>query len=939
MRVLVLLLGLAMMVIANSNVQAEARSLPSSISPRELRVEFQNNPVGLDRATPRLSWKLQSGNSSAHNLRQTAYQILVASSAEALSRNQGEVWDSTRVESSLYHEVHFSGLNLESHKQYFWKVRIWDQEGRPSGWSAPGTWITGLMQPEDWKARWIASAPDAPIEPLARENQGKYSETGKPLPIFRHDFAIEKAVRLAVVYIAGLGQYELRLNGTDVSPAVLNPGWTEYRKTVLYNSYDVTRQLRKGVNSFAALLGNGMYNVQGTRGRYTKFIGSFGQPKLILQMHVVYSDGTEQTVVSDRSWKTTSGPVVYSSTYGGEDYDARKSPHGWDQPTFDDGEWAAAIEVNGPNGDAAPGAELKASAIPLIKVDRRFRPIRVTVLRPGVSVFDLGQNFSGWPVIKVRGHAGDLVKILPAELLDANGHVDQRSGGGNAEVATSFTYILNGDGIESWHPRFSYYGFRYVQVERIARDNGNGSRPELLSLEGVFVHDSAHADGSFTTTQPLLNRIHHLIDMAILSNMVSVMTDCPTREKLGWLEQTHLAATSIMANYNVVNLYEKMADDMRDSQLPNGLIPAIAPEYVAFVNRDGANTDFRDSPEWGSAVILSAWSAYEIYGDREILEDHYPEMQRYAEYLKARAKNGIVAYGLGDWYDIGPQPPGESQLTDKGVTATAIYYQDLASLSRIAKLLGRSADSKQYEDDALRVKDAFNQRYFHPDLERYDRGSQTANAMPLVLGMVPDAHRQGVLDSLVKDIRDHRNHVTAGDIGFHYVVRALTNNGRSDVLVDMLLRTDAPSYGDQLAKGATSLTEAWDSDPASSQNHFMLGHAEEWFYRGLVGIDVDLSRPDGEQIIIRPSILGNVPAAMARFDSVLGTIETRWSQTSQATNLQVQIPAGAKALVILPVRSGHSIFENGRAVSLEGLVKDGRMQLEVGSGSYHFSLQ
>ncbi len=382
--------------------------------------------------------------------------------------------------------------------------------------------------------------------------------------------------------------------------------------------------------------------------------------------------------------------------------------------------------------------------------------------------------------------------------------------------------------------------------------------------------------------------------------MVSVLTDCPHREKLGWLEQTHLAASSIMYNYDVARLYNKISDDMMDSQLADGMVPSIAPEYVAFLDKNGNTNDFRNSPEWGSAVILSPWAAYQFYGDIENLRLHYLSMQRYAAYLKSRAKDHMLNFGLGDWYDIGPGDPGRSKLTSQGLTATATYFQDLTDLSEIASLLGKPEDAAAYSAEASDIKTSFNAHLFHPDTNEYDHGSQTANAMPLVLGLVPEGHRQAVLNNLIADIRKRTNHVSAGDIGFHYVVRALTDGGRSDVLYDMLSRTDSPSYGYQLARGATSLTEAWDANPDYSQDHFMLGHAEEWFYRGLAGINFDLNRPADQRILIEPTPVGDVKTASASYESILGKVSSNWSRTGNILHMAVIIPPGTTATVLFP---------------------------------------
>jgi hypothetical protein len=792
-----------------------------------------------------------------------------------------------------------------------------------------------ILHPEEWKASWIAAEPDGPLQPQTLENQGQWTESVQPLPIFRKEFRVNGPVKSAVVLVSGLGQYELRLNGGNVTDTVLNPGWTNYRKTVLYNTFDVTRRLRPGMNAFGVLLGNGMYNVAGIHGRYTKFLGSFGQPKLILQMHIEYRDGAEEMVISDSSWRTASGPITFSSIYGGEDFDARRVQNGWDRPNFVmDADWRPALEVAGPdagpNGPAgSPGHELSGHLIPPIAIAERLAPLRVTRPRPDAIVYDMGKNSSGWPEILVRGRAGDRVRMLPGELLNPDGTVTQASAGAGPDDPVLFDYTLAG-GEERWHPRFTYYGFRYVQVEAIPAIAG-GQKPEVLSLWSDFTHDDVAVDGHFTSGVTLLNRIHALIDRAILSNLASVISDCPTREKLGWLEQTYLAGSSIMDNYGVLKLYEKVAGDIAEAQLANGFVPAIAPEYVAFVDANGDSTNFRDTPEWGSASILSPWEAYRFYGDVEILKDHYDSMVRYAGYLRSKLQDGMLTYGLGDWYDIGPRPPGEAQLTEKGLTATAIYYQDLRTLATIASLLGNETDTASFGKEAAEVRESFNRHLLHADTATYDRGSQTAQAMPLVLGLVPENLREAVLENLIRDIRAHGDHVTAGDIGFHYVVRALTDNGRSDVLFDMLSRDDSPSYGYQLERGATTLTEAWDANPGSSQNHFMLGHAEEWFYRGLAGIDVDLSRPESRQIAIRPAFLAKVSEAQAEVHTVLGTVESSWTREGAKVVWRVVIPAGTRAIVALPQAAAEVSMNGGTPprASPAG-------ELSLGSGAYEF---
>ena len=901
----------------------------STIEAVQLRCESEENPLAVESSHPRLSWLLKAHPDAKRGALQAAYQILVASSRDALSKNEANIWDSGRVTSATFIQIEYKGKALTSRATYFWKVRVWDQNGGVSDWSPPATWSMGLLDPTDWKAHWIAAEPDTPQTSHGvptDDHASTEAQPSTPLPIFRHQVRLPTPPQRAVVYVSGLGQYELRLNGKKVSDDVLSPAWTDYRKRVLYNTYDVTSLLKSGQNAIGVLLGNGMYNVPKTPGRYTKFNGSFGQPKLILQMHVTEADGSEQVITSDRSWKTTAGPITFSNTYGGEDYDARRDQSGWDGPNFDDASWSAAIEV------AGPGGELVAQRIPAIKVMQTFSPAKITEPKPAVFVYDLSQNFSGRPELKVSGPAGSTIKLIPGELLDDSGLVTQRSSGG----PMWFSYTLKGAGEEVWGPRFTYYGFRYVQVEGArGKSDASAAKPTLLSLTGQFTHLSAETDGEFSTSDQLLNRIHKLIDAAILSNMQSVLTDCPHREKLGWLEESHLLASSIMYNYDVSRLYEKIANDMADAQHPDGFVADIAPEYVVF------EKGFLDSPEWGSAAVVGPWIAYQHYGDKEILADHYALMRSYVDYLGSRAKNHIISYGLGDWYDIGPGEPGESQLTSRGITATAIYYLDLTVLQRVASLLGKEADAETYKNLADEVRTAFNAAFFHPETNEYDQGSQTANAMPLAVGLVSDRNRQAVMESLVQDIRRHQNHVTAGDIGFHFVVQALTAGGRSDVLYDMLSRTDSPSYGYQLQRGATSLTEAWDTNTNSSQNHFMLGHAEEWFYRGLAGIDFDMSRRRDEQIVIKPYLPAKTESAEATYDSVLGKIVSSWRRKAGTVTLDVTIPAGANASVVLPPRDPATVKESGNPLEKAPDVRilnstNGSVACEVSSGDYHF---
>ncbi|HEU0066871.1 MAG TPA: family 78 glycoside hydrolase catalytic domain, partial [Sphingomonas sp.] len=653
--------------------------------------------------------------------------------------------------------------------------------------------------------------------------------------------------------------------------------------------------------------------------------GSFGRPKLIAQLRLVFADGSDRTIVSDASWQAAGGPIVFSSIYGGEDVDARLLPAGWDRADRAPAGFVAATPV------AAPGGRLQACGTAAVAVMDRYDAPRFSEPRPGVIVADLGRNFAGRPVVGFRGlRRGQTVTMKPAELLLADGTIDQTSmtGTGDGYNGVAFTHVSAGAADETYRPRFTFTGFRYLQFEGVARG-------AIASLVGEFLHLDTPAIGRFRCSDHQVEATHGLIVQALRSNLQSVVTDCPHREKLGWLEQIYLNAGTIMYNRDAIALYEKMAADMRSGQQPGGLVPSITPEFVVFQTKEGKGTVFRDTPEWGCAIVLAAWDAYRFHGDAAILRDSWPHMQAYARHLAARAKDGLLDYGLGDWYDIGPKRGGVAQLTSKKMTGTATWYAVLTTMARVARVLGDPAAAQRCTADAARVRDTINVRLLDPRTARYDRGSQTAQAMALALGIVPDALRGAALDLLIADIRARNDHVTAGDIGFHYVVRALTDARRPDVLYAMLRRTDAPSYGYQLAQGATALTESWDADRRNSQNHFMLGHVESWFYGALGGIRMAFG-DEGPPIVIAPQMPTGMSSVDVGYDSVLGTIRSTWRRSGDGARIEVEVPAGAQASVRLPALAADVA---GLATAMAPRSRDGGTWLTLGSGRYGFELR
>jgi alpha-L-rhamnosidase len=889
-------------------------------APSDLRCTGLTEPLAVADARPEFSWKVQAASSALHAVLQSSYEIRIGTSSQRLIAGKSLLWDSGKVDSSATSTEGkaYTGPALQPQHAYAWQVRVWDEKNNTSTWSRPAHWT----QAPEWEAKWIAAhATDA--------------EAGKdPMPLLRKKISVPGPVARALLYTAGLGQYEFRINGAKVGNSELTPGWSDYRKTVFYDSYDVTSMLRSGANALGIMLGNGMYRVPETPGRYNKFTGSYGPPKCIVQLHIELTNRESIDVISDGSWKTKPGPITFSSTYGGEDYDARRDIAGWDGASFDDAAWTPVSVAEG------PGGMLRPELAPPIRVMRTYTSILRTEPKPGILVYDLGQNFAGWPAITVNGPAGATVKLIPGELLNPDGTVSQQSSG----EPQWYSYTLKGAGTEQWHPRFSYYGFRYVQVEGSATAaHAQPELPKIITLRGEAVHTSSESVGTFESSDKLLNRIHELIVRAIENNAESLLTDCPHREKLGWLEETHLLAPSLLYDFELSGIYAATARNIADAQQVDGpkagRVPEIAPQYVVFEPNWGI---FDDSPEWGSAAVLAPWYVYERDGDMGHLLSHLEVMRGYVDYLSTRAHEGIISYGLGDWYDIGPGEPGVSKLTSPGFTPTAIYYQDLRVLQRTLAMAGKNDESRSYAEMADAVRHDFNARFYDAAKQRYDKGSQTAQAMPLTLGMVPEGEQAHVLDALIADIRAHQNHVTAGDVGYHYVVDALLQGGRSDVLYDMLERTDSPSYGYQLAQGATSLTEAWDANPHSSQDHFMLGDVEEWFYRGLAGINVDFAAQPTSQLMLRPEVVGNLSWVRGRYVSAWGPVESYWRRGASQTDYEFTIPANATATVELKSASPDRVRVDGLAPDktpgvLSSKASGDTVKLVIGSGHYRIS--
>ncbi|QES88614.1 family 78 glycoside hydrolase catalytic domain [Rhizosphaericola mali] len=882
----------------------------------DLRCESRVNPLGITATQPHFSWKIQS---VMRNTEQIAYLVLVSEDSIALLKNVGEIWNTGKLKSNNSIQIDYKGRKLKAATRYFWKVKIWDNHGQNSDWSTIATFQTGLFNLEDWKgAKWIGLqelADSLKIIPAPSSvNKGKKIPENEIMPMFRKEFSVKKEIKNAFIFIAGLGHFELSMNGKKIGDHFLDPGWTNYEKESIYQTFDVTSQLNMGQNSIGVLLGNGFYFTPSKRFKKLKVV--YGFPKMICSLVVQYKDGSTERLNSDEHWSVDKSPVIFSSIYGGEDYDANLEQVGWDKPHFLRN-WKNAIVVSGPK-------VLSSNTQEPVKVMKTFKPVKQITIK-NVIVYDFGQNASGIVKINVKGHKGDTIQIIPAELLNEKSEANQKATGS----PYYFTYILKGGGDEIWQPRFSYYGFRYAQVEMIPKQNGNS--PKLNSIEMLQIRNAANSCGSFSCSDTLFNQTNKLIQWAIKSNMVSLFTDCPHREKLGWLEQEHLMGNSIQYNFDIASFIPKILKDMRLAQTDSGLIPEIAPEFVQF------SEPFRDSPEWGSSSILVPWYAYNWYGDIRFLEENYSMMQRYIQYLENKSNNGILMQGLSDWYDIGLEKSGFSQLTPQGLTATAIYYYDLLVMSKIAKLLKKENDIKIYNSLAEKVKKSFNEKFYNPTAAQYGTGSQTSNAMAIYMQLVDSSNKQKVINNIVDSLEKNDYRLTAGDIGFRYLLLVLAEAGRSDVIYKMNNRSDVPGYGYQLSHGATSLTESWQAYSSVSNNHLMLGHLMEWFYQNVGGIKQSIGSVGYKNIDIDPDFVDSISYANTSYNSSYGTIVCNWKREKDDIVLDVVIPSNAKANIYFPKKNFVQLTERQQNINSSNLKKnEKRVMCTIGSGNYQF---
>jgi alpha-L-rhamnosidase len=895
-----------------------------TISAGDLRCEYLVDPEGIDVAQPRLGWVLDSAQRGTV---QTAYRILVASSAEALAAEHGDLWDSGKVTAATSIGVPYGGRPLRSLEACYWTVQVWDNHTTVSAWSRPARWTTGLLEPTAWTGRWIGldSGP-ADTEDDARLLPARW---------LRKEFTAPKAVARATVCYSGVGWSELYVNGQRIGDEVLSPALSDYTKRVYYVTHDITRALRQGPNALGVVLGNGRFYAPRQSKHQT---ATYGYPKLLLQLRVAYADGTSEEVVSDASWRlSTDGPILANNEYDGETYDARRELSGWAAPGFDAGAWGPAHLVD------SPGGVLAAPMINPVRVTGTIKPLSVSQPKPGVYVFDLGQNIAGWCRLTVAGPAGQEVRLRHAERRRDDGmlYVDNL----RSAKATD-TYVLKGSGTEVYEPRFTLHGFRYVEV------TGYPGAPGPEALEGRVVNDDLETAGTFGCSNPLLDRIYQNVVWGVRGNYRSIPTDCPQRdERQGWLGDRAEESRGEAYLFRNNALYAKWVLDMADAQRPDGAIPDVCPAYWPYYN---------DSVTWPGAFAIVPGTLLDLDADTRALARIYPALSRWLRHQVGLVRDGISRQ---DTYADWCEPPESPELihskdparkTAGPLLATTYLYHCLELGARYARVLGRPSEAADFHAQALLLKEGLNQHFFKPDPGQYDNGSATSYILPLAFGMVPAQAQGRVMDRLVqKIVVDNHGHGSHGLVGGQWVNRLLTEGGHGDVAYGMNTQTSYPSLGYMVTKGATTVWELWNGDTAdpamNSGNHVMLvGDLVPWLYEDLAGIAPDPSDPGFHHVVMRPTAAGDLTHLRASYRSYYGTIVSEWIRQQGHFDIMVTLPANTRATLTLPARDPGAVSETANpgwgdlhpAGQSPGVTpKEGRPGVavfELGSGTYRF---
>jgi alpha-L-rhamnosidase len=956
----------------------------AALTTRDLRCEYLTDPLGIDAASPRLSWVDTSGQ---RDEKQIAYQIMVASSPQLLAGDQGDLWDTGSFLSDQSAQIVYAGKPLVSRERCYWKVRAWDSGGHPGAWSPVAQWQMGLLQPDDWKAQWIAA--DIHLDPssapliirhaiyagedgegstdvtdiLARQikdnrinlminnqrfgmdpatNQVKqlkveYEWNGRVFQkeigenqrliipeapsnvrYMRKSFVLNLPIRRAVLYTTALGLYEVHLNGRRVGDHVLAPDWTDYRQRVRYQTYDVTSLLKRGGNAMGALVANGWYSGHIGNGGY-QFYGR--TPLFLAQLEVTYADGTVQQILTDGTWRTQAGPILATDFMLGEDYDARREIKGWDQSGLDDRPWS---DVAVP---APPACRLEAQDMQPVRELCEIKPEKITEPKPGHWVYDLGQNMVGVVRLRISAPAGTEVTLRHAEMLNPDGTIYTR----NLRSAISTDhYICRGGGRETWQPRFTFHGFRYVEI------TGLTNEPGKKAVTGIVIGTDTPRTGEFACSDPRLNQLQSNIQWGQRGNYISVPTDCPQRdERLGWMGDAQVFIHTATYNSDVAAFFTKWLVDVDDGQSPAGSFSDVSPD----------TSGHGGVPAWGDAGVICPWTIYQMYGDQRILETHLPAMIKWIEYMQARSTDFIRVTNrgndYGDWLAIGAD-------TSKELIGTAFFAYSTHLVAKSCRVLGRTEEADKYDQLFNDIKAAFNRRYVTDD-GHIQGNTQCAYAMALKFELLPADLRPKAAQYLADDVKAKGWHLSTGFIGVGYLLPMLTQYGHADTAYRLLLQDTFPSWLFSVKHGATTIWERWDGwtpekgfqNPGmNSFNHYSLGSCGEYLFGDIGGIRP--GSPGYDTIIIDPVIRDGLTWANTSYDSIHGTIATAWKKRGNELTLHVVIPANTTATVYIPAQDASDVMESDRPVSEADGVEFLRQENDqavfaVGSGTYDFT--
>jgi alpha-L-rhamnosidase len=950
------------------------------VTVENLRCEYLPEPSSLDVANPRLSWILASDRRGE---KQTAYQILVSSLLDRIQSGAGDLWDSGRVKSDETSQIVYRGQPLVSREECFWKVRVWDRDGRASGWSAVARWRMGLLQKADWTAKWIVPASSEkskdtliirraiyegvtgggsldvtekvkncvaqgrlnllvnnqtlggdPAYGIVKRLRIEYEYNGESatqsvnenqsleipkssLPYIRKSFVLKTPVRRAVLYATALGLYEARINGRRVGDQVLAPDWTDYRKRVRYQAYDVTDLLGVGENVIGALLANGWYGGHIGNGQF-QFFGK--QPAFLAQLEITHADGTTETIGTDETWKSQDSPILSSDFMLGEDYDSRREITGWDAPGLADSNW------NPVSVRAEPTLKLEGQVMEPVRATAELKPRKITEPKPGQWIFDLGQNMVGVVRLKVSAPAGTKITLRHAEMLNPDGTVYTENLRGAPSVDH---YICKGGGIEIWQPRFTFHGFRYVEL------TGLTNAPAADAVTGIVISTDTRNTGQFACSDPRLNQLQSNIQWGQRGNYLSVPTDCPQRdERLGWLGDAQIFIRTAAYNADIAAFFTKWLVDVDDGQSADGAFGDVSPETMGC----------KGTPAWGDAGVICPWTVYEMYGDKRVLEQHLPAMTNWVEYVRQHTDHLIWerdrGSDYGDWLSINANTP-------KDLIGTAFFAYSTHLVAQSYHTLGRDAEAVPYDRLFEEIKAAFNKRYVSSD-GRVASGTQCAYVLALKFELLPAELRPKATEHFVSDINAKGGHLSTGFVGVSHLLPVLSNMGRADVAYQLLLQDTFPSWLFSVKHGATTIWERWDgwtpekgfqSPSMNSFNHYSLGSCGEYLFEGVGGIRP--ARPGFKNILIQPVIGNGLTWANASYDSIRGKIATAWKCESGRLSLEVTIPANTTAIVVIPAKDQSELTESAKPVTRAEGVKlkhsgNGVVQLEVESGTYHF---